>query len=212
VHQFTTSEAAAAFPGTNVIYPEQTVDGRVHELGGSQLVAALQALPAVSDCDVRCPTGSAVITSLHSTTHSSSPLEQNFEHIIHAVAPSHGAPNWTALLASCYWSTLDLAWGSASASAVSDNQSGGTAPQLFAVVLPLLGAGAKAVPIAAAASIAAESCASWRPRQPTLAVTDRAINTHCEKPMVQLALLFGVQEDEVAGDVEDQFDRSPEWT
>ncbi len=104
---------------------------------------------------------------------------------------------------------------------MSDDQSDKKAPQSFAVVLPLLGAGAKAVPVTAAARIAAESCASWRPpKTTTLDVTDGPDDSAVisrrgsrgEKPAVRLALLFGVQEDEIAGEVEDQFDRCPEWT
>ena len=191
---FTTSEAAAAFPGTNVIYPEQIVDGRVHELGGAQLAASLAAFPALDDGGTRCFAGGAVLTPLRS--HTASPLSQSFEHIVHAVAPSHGAPDWAASLGRCYGSALDLVWRSAAA-----------APQpasLITVVLPLLGAGAKAVPVAAAARIAAESCGCWRPPCDSSSSSD-------SRPEMELELLFGVQEDEVAGVTEDEFERQSAW-
>lgn len=213
--QFTTSEAATAFPGTNIIYPEQTVDGRVHDLGGAQLATALKSLPSLGDCSTRCATGAAVITPLRS--HSTSPLAQNFEHIIHTVAPSHGAPDWAVLLASCYWSVLDCAWESATALATADGNVCHKSPQTVGVVFPLLGAGAKSVPAAAAASIAAESCASWRPAQklvatptPTHPMFNRSGSSD-KKSTMQLELMFGVQEDEIAHEVEECFNRCSKW-
>ena len=61
--QFTTSEAAAAFPGTNIIYPEQIVDGRLYEFGGHGLQKAVQAAHPVVNADgARCEVGAAVRT------------------------------------------------------------------------------------------------------------------------------------------------------
>lgn len=215
--QFTTSEAAAAFPGTNIIYPEQIVDGRVHELGGKQLAATLSAFPALDDRGTRCATGSAVITRLR--PHNASPLEQSFEHIVHTVAPSFDSPNWEPLLTSCYCSALNLAWDTA-ATLPASNDSRCDEMRSVAIVLPLLGAGAKAAPVAAAARVAAESCASWKPAQPSPAATisaEHTVGTSRSRPCgaqskIRLQLLFGVQEDTVAGEVEEQFDRQPQWT
>ena len=61
--QFTPSEANARLaPNTGVIYPEQTVDGRVDELGGIALRRACRDLPEVAPGGIRCRVGEAVVT------------------------------------------------------------------------------------------------------------------------------------------------------
>ena len=55
-------------------------------------------------------------------------------------------------------------------------------------------------PPSVAACIAADSCATWRRSQPPLGATT-------VPPNVLLALLFWVQEDDIAGEIEKQFDR-----
>jgi O-acetyl-ADP-ribose deacetylase (regulator of RNase III) len=174
--QFTTSEAAAAFPNTSIIYPEQTVDGLVYELSGGEMQAALAALPTLDADGTRCVAGAAVMFSL---AHGSSPLGQNFQHVVHAVAPLHGAEGWASTLGRCYWSALDLVWQASSSVEEEDK------PAVAAVILPLLGAGAKGVPVAEATRIAAVHCASWQPQ-------------NIESDGQNLELMFGVHDDEVA--------------
>ena len=49
--------------GANMLYPAQSVDGRVHAAGGAALREALLALPEAGG--ERCPVGSAVLTEAH---------------------------------------------------------------------------------------------------------------------------------------------------
>ena len=49
--------------GANMLYPAQSVDGRVHAAGGAVLREALLALPSTRG--ERCPVGSAVLTEAH---------------------------------------------------------------------------------------------------------------------------------------------------
>ena len=49
--------------GANMLYPAQSVDGRVHAAGGAALREALLALPKAGG--ERCPVGSAVLTEAH---------------------------------------------------------------------------------------------------------------------------------------------------
>lgn len=61
--QFTPSEANARLaPDTGIIYPEQSVDGRVDELGGAALRRACAALPVIGAGEARCEVGAAVWT------------------------------------------------------------------------------------------------------------------------------------------------------
>ena len=137
----------------------------------------------------RCAAGGAVITPLGRR----SGLSQSFDQIVHAVAPSHGSPDWAETLGRCYWSALDLVWASAAALPAEAGPENSVPP--LSVLLPLLGAGAKAAPAADAARFAAERCASWQPSP----------DSRCRETR-RLELRFGVQEDEVAGEVEEQFD------
>ena len=124
--------------GKGLLYREQVVDGHVTEHGGRELAAACRALPAVPGTDVRCPTGSAVVTrALGSLCH-------NFEHVVHTVPPFFSDEHWRALLSGCYHACFERAF----------RLSG-------AVACPLLGAGARGAPVGEAADVAAQATASW---------------------------------------------------
>ena len=212
--QFNTSEAAAAFPGTQMIYPEQVVDGRVLELGGRELQLQLSTFPPDA-AGTRCPTGDAVITALSpsSMANRASPLSQNYKEIVHAVAPLYGSPDWAFLLGRCYHQALGLVYEAAAHH-----------HPVISVASPLLGAGAKGTPVELAARIAAQHCASWQHADSARCMSDNSGRSSSSSkganaaaaaaariqsavtPPTVLDVRFGVQEDEVAGVVEDACD------
>jgi O-acetyl-ADP-ribose deacetylase (regulator of RNase III) len=237
--QFTTSQAAAAFPGTNIIYPEQVVDGRLHEFGGAPLQSAMQAAHPPVDADgTRCRVGAAVMTVVTADCE----LSQNFARVVHTVAPAHGLAGWREHLGSCYRASLDLVWHAAATECESQHEQGlmtvvprqgppphppaaggqrevvavAAAPAYHGgssycgVVLPLLGAGAKGVPVPLAARIAAEHCVNGLPRARGGGNADgngvrrRPNGDGSHRP--RLELRFGVQDDRVAAEVEDEFE------
>lgn len=152
--QFTPSEVVANLPtaGT-VIYPPQSIDGLVTELGGPELAAACSALGGL-------PTGSAAITPAFGE------LLGTYKNIVHACAPIyHGedkawngaeADSWSSALHDCYHATYSAA-----------DDAG-----LANLAMPLLGAGARGAPAGKAAHIAATATAAWHPR-------NRAPSTEC---------------------------------
>ena len=150
--QFTPAECSRHLTaGTTLLYPPQVVDGLVHGMGGDSsggdssgataLAKALAAIPIVEGTDnVRCPTGAAVATKAYGE------LRHSFSTIIHAVAPFYDddeLARWRVLLRSTYRSALRVA----------------AEARCEALALPLLGAGARGAPAAAAAMVAAEAMA-----------------------------------------------------
>ena len=189
--RFNTSEAARTFQNTNRVYPEQTVDGRVYELGGTALQEDLSAMPADANGS-RCPIGKAVLVNLDVEK---SPLSQSFHHIVCTVAPVYMSPGWQPALGRCYRSALDRIWAQATKDKSLSEENCATE---LCVALPLLGAGAKGIPCDIAATIAAGSCSSWQASQHNYMALDANSRS--------LKLQFCVQEDEVAGALEIAFD------
>ena len=132
--RFDTSQVHAAGFAEGVIYPEQTVDGRVHELCGASLALLLQGMS--------CEVGAAVSTDCVG------PLRGNYGALVHTVAPHWGrttAEEWEGALQQCYRRSFEAA------------ESSGCNTLAF----PLLGAGARAAPAADATRVAAQSAADW---------------------------------------------------
>jgi O-acetyl-ADP-ribose deacetylase (regulator of RNase III) len=150
--------------GPNMFYASQVVDGRVHALGGKALAYELSKVPCRGSSKTKCEIGSAV------STISTGELAGHFEHIIHTATPAYQhetirghyadqhyadgtGRNWIELLCSCYTSSFDLAW-----ELMPKVTSPGTATTIAS---PLLGAGAKLGPGAAAADVAVRAASSW---------------------------------------------------
>ena len=131
-----------------LVYPEQCVDGLVHEAAGARLAAALAAdYPVLKGEErerIRCRPGRAAVSRSYGG------LVQNFGLIVHAVAPRFERGVDVAA-----WRTrLTSTWHSAMSKA---HESGAT----FAVS-PLLGSGGRGAPYADAADVAASAALSWR--------------------------------------------------
>ena len=148
--QFTPGECEKYLaPGTNLFYPPQAIDGLVHgargdssggdSSGGAALAAAISELPIVQGEDIRCPTGSSVLTAAYGD------LRECYAHVVHCVAPFYDSDRWHEQLLSCYMSAFDIA----------DSCGAET------VAVPLLGAGARGAPIELAADIAATAASIW---------------------------------------------------
>ena len=124
-----------------MLYPAQAVDGVVHLLGGKELRAQLEAVPANGEGDVgqplRCAVGEAVVTRGCG--------ELNFDLVAHAVPPFWADPSWERLLRRCYSSSLDALAAEAPPS--------GTAPAALWIASPLVGAGARGAPKREAARV-----------------------------------------------------------
>jgi O-acetyl-ADP-ribose deacetylase (regulator of RNase III) len=142
--QFTPSECSRFLsPGTTIIYPPQSVDGLVTELGGSSLAAACERVPHV-------PTGGAALTPAFGE------LLNSFSYIVHACAPFHPGEasgpgeraRWRHLMRTCYHAAFDVAH----------------VQGLGVLAVPLLGAGARGAPVKQAAAVAAAAAVHWRPK------------------------------------------------
>ena len=166
--------------GDGLLYPAQAVDGVVHALGGAELRRRLNELPshkimappAGGDSkhrtlveEVRCAEGNAVVV----TTAGCCELERMFDMICHTVPPfwprnqrnstpdtcsdtSTDTSTWQRTMRSCYISSVNALVG---ATAVSGLDSRADTPGLW-IATPLLGAGARGAPVAAAAEAAVE--------------------------------------------------------
>jgi O-acetyl-ADP-ribose deacetylase (regulator of RNase III) len=175
---FTPSQCSRRLLGNTIVYPPQTVDGLVHELGGAALAADLLLVPPAkvqkaprAGADnlpdlVRCVTGGAVVTKAFGE------LLTCYTNIVHACAPFYDDDNWQQRLRSCYHATLDV------------SEMAG----ISQLALPLLGAGARGAPVAHASRVAAGAIASWSGRG------------------VLQDARFGVQEEDVASDLAEALD------
>ena len=179
--QFTPGQCARYLaPGTLLLYPPQVIDGLVHGArgdscgdasGAAALAKAIATLPEVEAGGVRCPTGRAV--ALESTGE----LRECYQHVIHTVAPFYDTDRWRELLLSAYKAAFDTSDGIAG---------------VVSVAVPLLGAGARGAPIAAAAEVAAVATAKWH-----ACGSLRLVN-------------FAVQEEEAAWALAEAFDEGKE--
>ncbi|CAE7573525.1 unnamed protein product [Symbiodinium necroappetens] len=157
--------------GSGMFYAQQVVDGRVHAVGGSELKEACLQLGEVSP-GIRCPTGQAVMTPALGG------LRPFFSHIVHAVPPFYSSENWEKCLQSCWEASLELSWS------VADNA---------VVASPLLGAGARGVPMLEASTVALTAIQNWAHRTCPrgiicIAVRDDEVAAVIEQTMVEAEL------------------------
>jgi O-acetyl-ADP-ribose deacetylase (regulator of RNase III) len=147
--------------GDGMLYPTQTVDGRVHAEGGLELKEALHL--------VRTAASSNFTTFSFGTAHETlafgSLLRYGLTHVVHTVTPFHSTPHSHQLLASCYQTALDTA-------ATSGVVAGGASSRSRIVaVVPLLGAGTRGFPVDEAVNVGALAVETWlaeQRAQPTL--------------------------------------------
>ncbi|XRB15951.1 Macro domain-containing protein [Pseudoscourfieldia marina] len=155
-HRFIPTNAYAALKGhlrarcfarAHVIeFPEQCVDGLVHEAAGARLALAADypVLKGEERERIRCRPGRAAVSRSYGG------LVQNFGLIVHAVAPRFDrgvdVEAWRTRLTSTWHSAMSKA-----------HESGAT----FAVS-PVLGSGCLGAPYADAADVAASAALSWR--------------------------------------------------
>ena len=144
----TTTTAKSPVHRDKILYASETVDGTVTEYGGFEFEKMVKQLPLDPTLSqeqyypIRCPTGQArTIPSVGYLTH-------NFETLILAVAPfyeSHDDDDasacWKTELQSAYRNAFKLAHGT--------------------VATPLLGAGARGIPVEEAAQVATDSIVSF---------------------------------------------------
>jgi hypothetical protein len=89
--------------GSGMLYPTQSVDGRVHQEGGAELRAACAALPEQPPSSgVRCPPGSAALTPAFGN------LLPSYRFVLHAVAPFRSDERWEPRLTASFVRTFDL--------------------------------------------------------------------------------------------------------
>jgi O-acetyl-ADP-ribose deacetylase (regulator of RNase III) len=198
---FAPSEANARLAGNTVwarglIYPEQTVDGQVSDLGGHQLRAMLRKLPTRGQA-TRCAAGSAVRTA------AAGALVQNYRELVHACPPSYvpqdspddrsaleagtepgSEPH--ALLSDCYACAFDITWRR------------GDQPEIVSLASALLGAGSRGFPVDEAIQALAEAVHCWRP------TADDATPSHAP-PEARRVLCLGVQDEDVVDLVFERF-------
>ena len=87
--------------GPNMLYPSQVVDGLTHMHAGTELRAALAAMPTNADGE-RCATGAAVLSEPFR-------LRDRFDVLIHTPPPfwpDSASDGWRQQLASCYTSSI----------------------------------------------------------------------------------------------------------
>jgi O-acetyl-ADP-ribose deacetylase (regulator of RNase III) len=147
--------------GDGMLYPTQTVDGRVHAEGGLELKEALHLVrtAASSTNSTVFPFGTA-----HETLAFGALLRYGLTHVVHTVTPFHSTPQSHQLLASCYHAALDTA-------AASGLVPGGGAGTRIVTVVPLLGAGTRGFPLDEATDVSAHALETWlaeRRAQPPL--------------------------------------------
>jgi Predicted phosphatase homologous to the C-terminal domain of histone macroH2A1 len=113
------------------------VDRAIHRAAGPGLLAECQALPEVRP-DVRCMPGEVRVTAGHGL---------RARHVLHTVGPvwQGGNRDEAALLANCYWKSLQQA-----------EQLG-----LESIAFPAISCGAYGFPLHQAARIAVAECSSW---------------------------------------------------
>jgi O-acetyl-ADP-ribose deacetylase (regulator of RNase III) len=114
------------------------VDGAIHRAAGPQLLAECEAMPQIRP-GVRCPTGEVRATAGH---------DLPARHIFHTVGPvwQDGQRDEPALLANCYWKSLQLA----------------EKLDLHSIAFPAISCGVFGYPLHQAALIAATETVAWQ--------------------------------------------------
>jgi O-acetyl-ADP-ribose deacetylase (regulator of RNase III) len=114
------------------------VDGAIHHAAGPGLLAECARLPELRP-GVRCPTGEVRATAGHALP---------ARHVFHTVGPvwHGGGRDEAALLANCYWNSLQLA----------------ERMQLESIAFPAISCGVYGYPLHQAASIAVTETVTWR--------------------------------------------------
>ncbi|HCV95239.1 O-acetyl-ADP-ribose deacetylase [compost metagenome] len=114
------------------------VDGAIHRAAGPRLLAECQALPQIRP-GMRCPTGEVRATAGY---------DLPARHVIHTVGPvwQDGHRDEPALLANCYWKSLQLA-----------EKLG-----LHSIAFPAISCGVFGYPLHQAAQIAATETVAWQ--------------------------------------------------
>jgi O-acetyl-ADP-ribose deacetylase (regulator of RNase III) len=114
------------------------VDGAIHRAAGPALLAECQALPEIRP-GMRCPTGEVRATAAYNLP---------ARHVIHTVGPvwQDGQRDEPALLANCYWKSLQLA----------------EKLDLHSIAFPAISCGVFGYPLHQAAQIAATETVAWQ--------------------------------------------------
>ncbi|MER2022976.1 MAG: O-acetyl-ADP-ribose deacetylase [Stenotrophomonas sp.] len=114
------------------------VDGAIHRAAGPQLLEACRALPEIRP-GMRCPTGEVRETPA---------FELPARHVFHTVGPvwQDGLRDEPALLANCYWKSLQLA----------------EKLDLESIAFPAISCGVFGYPLHQAAHIAATETLTWQ--------------------------------------------------
>lgn len=113
------------------------VDGAIHRAAGPGLLAECRALPQIRP-DIRCMVGEVQVTAGH---------RLRARHVLHTVGPvwQGGNRDEAALLANCYWKSLQQA-----------ERMG-----LQSIAFPAISCGVYGYPVHPAARIAVTECSSW---------------------------------------------------
>lgn len=113
------------------------VDGAIHRAAGPGLLAECRALPQIRP-DIRCMAGEVQVTAGH---------RLRARHVLHTVGPvwQGGNRDEAALLANCYWKSLQQA-----------ERMG-----LQSIAFPAISCGVYGYPVHPAARIAVTECSSW---------------------------------------------------
>jgi len=122
------------------------VDGAIHRKGGPEI---LEACRAIRNRQGKCPPGEAVITT-------AGKLPAQF--VIHTVGPvwNGGKSNEEALLAKCYWNSLQLA----------------TENKVRSIAFPNISTGIYRFPKAKAAQIAQETVQTYLKETPSTSIEE----------------------------------------
>ncbi|WP_315388916.1 O-acetyl-ADP-ribose deacetylase [uncultured Stenotrophomonas sp.] len=114
------------------------VDGAIHRAAGPQLLAECAALPEIRP-GMRCPTGEVRATAGYNLP---------AKHVLHTVGPvwQDGQRDEPALLANCYWKSLQLA----------------ETLGLRSIAFPAISCGVFGYPLYQAAQIAATETVTWQ--------------------------------------------------
>jgi O-acetyl-ADP-ribose deacetylase (regulator of RNase III) len=117
------------------------VDGAIHRAAGPQLLAECRALPEIRP-GMRCPTGEVRATAGYNLS---------AKHVLHTVGPvwQDGQRDEPALLANCYWKSLQLA----------------ETLGLHSIAFPAISCGVFGYPLYQAARIAATETLAWQRSQ-----------------------------------------------